>query len=261
MGVLNVTPDSFSDGGQFATLDSAIQQTELMIKHGASIIDVGGESTRPGAFSVSVQQELDRVCPVVERLGRCFDTVVSVDTSTPEVMSEVIKLGAGMINDVRAFSRTGAVAAVKHSKVALCVMHMRGDPESMQHRPSYHSVVDEVSAFLQTRAEELSAQGVDKQRIILDPGFGFGKTLKHNMQLLNHIARIRDIGYPVLIGVSRKSMFGEILDKPVDDRLYGSLAAATIAAMQGANIIRAHDVRETKDAMQVVDATLRFAHE
>jgi len=258
MGVLNVTPDSFSDGGKFTSLDAATRQAELMISQGASIIDVGGESTRPGAAAISQQQELDRVCQVVERICTRFDTIVSVDTSTPEVMSEAIRLGAGMINDVRAFSRPGAMDAVCNSSVALCVMHMRGSPESMQNHPVYHSVIDEVSAFLLNRVELLLSRGVDKQRVVIDPGFGFGKTLAHNMQLLNHIDRLCGLGYPVLVGVSRKSMFGEILGKPVNDRLYGSLAAAALAARQGAKIIRAHDVLETKDAMRVVDAISRF---
>lgn len=253
MGVLNVTPDSFSDGGEFVSLDTAIAQTDLMIQSGATIIDVGGESTRPGAEAISLQQELDRVCPVVEQMCAQFDTIVSVDTSAPEVMSEAIRLGAGMINDVRAFSRDGAIDAVCDSSVALCVMHMKGDPESMQKGPVYHSVVDEVTSFLSKRAELLISSGVDKKRILLDPGFGFGKTLEHNLQLLNNIGLICRLGYPVLVGLSRKSMFGAILEKPVNERLYGSLAAATIAAFLGAKIIRVHDVEETKDAMRLVD--------
>lgn len=253
MGVLNVTPDSFSDGGQFTTLSSAMARAEQMILQGASIIDVGGESTRPGAAQVSTQEELDRVCPVVEQLVKRFDVVVSVDTSTPALMSESICLGAGLINDVRAFSREGAVEAVKRSSVALCLMHMQGAPVSMQKSPAYASVVDEVYDFLQSSAADIIAQGVRSDQLLVDPGFGFGKTLQHNMQILNSIDHFSDLGFPVLVGLSRKSMFSEILNKPVDERLFGSLSGAVVAAYQGAKIIRAHDVGETKDAMRVID--------
>jgi len=259
MGVLNVTPDSFSDGGQFNTLSSAMKRAEQMIQQGASIIDVGGESTRPGAVHVSVQEELDRVCPVVEQLVERFDTVVSVDTSTPALMSEAIRLGVGLINDVRAFSREGAVEAVKRSSVALCLMHMQGAPVSMQQAPTYTSVVDEVSDYLQLTVTDLISQGVSSERLLVDPGFGFGKTLQHNMQILNNIDRFSMLGFPVLVGLSRKSMFSEILNKPVDERLFGSLSGAVIAAYQGAKIIRAHDVGETKDAMQVIDVMNKCA--
>ena len=254
MGVLNVTPDSFSDGGQFSTLDSALKQTEKMIKQGATIIDVGGESTRPGAQKVSLQDELDRVCPVIEKIISNFEIVVSVDTSTPKVMAESIRLGVGMLNDVRAFNQPGAVDVVKNASVALCVMHMKGNPLTMQLQPQYDSVVEQVSDFLLQRVQSLVEEGVNPSRLILDPGFGFGKTLKHNLQMLNHISHFCELDYPVLVGLSRKSMFAEILDKPVDERLFGSLSAAVIAAYQGACIIRAHDVQETKDAVRVVDA-------
>jgi dihydropteroate synthase len=259
MGVLNVTPDSFSDGGQYNTLVLAMKHAESMILQGASIIDVGGESTRPGAAKVSVQEEMDRVCPIVERLVAQFDTVVSVDTSTPALMSESIRLGAGLINDVRAFSREGAVEAVKDSAVALCVMHMQGAPSSMQKAPLYASVVDEVLAFLKSTAEGMITQGISADRLLIDPGFGFGKTLQHNMQILKGIDRFSALGFPVLVGLSRKSMFSEILNKSVDQRLFGSLSGAVVAAYQGAKIIRAHDVVETKDAMRVVDAMNKCA--
>ena len=259
MGVLNVTPDSFSDGGQFTTLSSAMARAEQMILQGASIIDVGGESTRPGAAQVSTQEEVDRVCPVVEQLVKRFDVVVSVDTSTPMLMSESISLGAGLINDVRAFSREGAVDAVKKSSVALCLMHMQGAPVSMQKAPSYMSVVDEVYDFLQSTTADIVAQGVGPGRLLVDPGFGFGKTLQHNMQILNNIDHFIKLGFPVLVGLSRKSMFSEILNKPVDERLFGSLSGAVVAAYQGAKIIRAHDVGETKDAMRVVDVINKCA--
>jgi dihydropteroate synthase len=259
MGVLNVTPDSFSDGGQFTTLSLAMKRAEQMILQGASIIDVGGESTRPGAAHVSIQEEMDRVCPVVERLVECFDVVVSVDTSTPALMSESIRLGAGLINDVRAFSREGAVEAVKSSSVALCLMHMQGAPISMQKAPSYTSVVDEVCDFLQLASADMISQGVGSDQVLVDPGFGFGKTLQHNMQILNNIGHFSKLGFPVLVGLSRKSMFSEILNKPVDERLFGSLSGAVVAAYQGAKIIRAHDVGETKDAMRVIDVINKCA--
>jgi dihydropteroate synthase len=261
MGVLNVTPDSFSDGGKFSNVDAALKQAELMITQGASIIDVGGESTRPGAHKVGEQAELDRVCPVVKRISENFDVVVSVDTSTPKVMREVIALGAGLINDVRAFSRPGAIEVVKEGVVALCAMHMKGTPRTMQDQPKYGSVTDEVVSFLQERADLLMTQGVGGERIILDPGFGFGKTLAHNMQLLNNIGRLCALGYPILVGVSRKSMFSEILNKGVDERLFGSLSAASVAAYQGASILRVHDVAESRDAALVIDAIRCFSGE
>jgi len=254
MGVLNVTPDSFSDGGKFNSLDSALKQTEKMIMQGATIIDVGGESTRPGAQKISNQEELDRVCPIIEKIISEFETIVSVDTSTPHVMAESIRLGVGLINDVRAFNQPGVVEIVKNSSVALCIMHMKGNPLTMQHKPHYDSVVEQVSDFLKQRVQSLVEEGVNPSRLILDPGFGFGKTLQHNLQLLNHISDFCELGYPVLVGLSRKSMFAEILDKPVDQRLFGSLSAAAIAAYQGACIIRAHDVQETRDAVLVVNA-------
>ena len=261
MGVLNVTPDSFSDGGNFVGLDAALVQAEQMLVEGASIIDVGGESTRPGAARVSLQEELDRVCPVIEQLVSRFDAVVSVDTSTPEVMSQSLALGVGMINDVRAFSRPGAVDAVKKGTVALCAMHMRGEPDTMQFAPSYSSVIDEVISFLNDRVSVLSSNGILKSRIVLDPGFGFGKTLAHNLALLGCLEKFVALGFPVLVGMSRKSMIGEILDKSVDERVYGSLACAVLAAEKGAHIIRVHDVAATKDAVRVVDAMKRISIE
>ncbi len=257
MGVLNVTPDSFSDGGQFTTLDRALYQVEAMIDAGADIIDIGGESTRPGAAKVGEQEEMERVCPVLEQVLSRFDVLVSIDTSTPALMRETIKLGAGMINDVRAFTREGALEAVADQDVALCIMHMQGDPQTMQNRPRYASVLDEVKAFLGERVEVLSRAGVAADRIVLDPGFGFGKSLEHNLQLLNHISDFCRMGYPVLVGLSRKSMLGAILNKEVDERMFGSIAGAVIAAYQGAKILRVHDVEETKDAMKVVDALHR----
>lgn len=256
MGVLNVTPDSFSDGGRFRDLDNAIGHAGQMISEGASLIDIGGESTRPGAAPVSVQEELDRVCPVVERLVSEFDALVSVDTSTPEVMREAIRLGCSLVNDVRAFSRPGAIDAVRDANVALCVMHMQGEPDSMQQAPRYDAVVDDLKAFFAERIDVLSTSGVCTDRLILDPGFGFGKTLEHNLLLLRNLRDFQAFGLPVLVGMSRKSMIGAILGNEVDQRLFGSLSAAVIAAMQGAWIIRAHDVLATVEAIRIVDAVI-----
>jgi len=254
MGVLNVTPDSFSDGGCFDNLSAAMVQAEAMLTAGAAVIDVGGESTRPGAHPVSEQEELDRVLPVIEGLVDNFDALVSVDTSTPAVMREAIRLGVGIVNDVRAFERSGAVEAVVNESVALCVMHMKGEPGTMQRAPSYAEVVRDISTYLSRRLEGLVDAGVSKARVLLDPGFGFGKTLAHNLALLKHLDAILALGQPVLVGMSRKTMIGEILDKPVNERLYGSIAAAVIAAQSGARIIRVHDVAQTVDAMRVVNA-------
>ena len=258
MGVLNVTPDSFSDGGKYVSPDTALERAAEMLAQGASIIDVGGESTRPGASPVSVQEELDRVCPVVERIARSLDVVISVDTSRPEVMAEVIRMGAGMINDVRAFTLPGALESIKQAQVALCVMHMQGTPLTMQQRPVYDSVVQEVAGFLQDRVGELLQSGVQADRLIIDPGFGFGKTLEHNLQLLAATDLLCALGYPLLIGLSRKSMFAALLNRDVDERLYGSIAAATLGASMGAHIVRVHDVQETADALKLVDAVKRF---
>lgn len=258
MGVLNVTPDSFSDGGSFNRPDLALMRAEEMLAQGASIIDVGGESTRPGASPVSVQEELDRVCPVVEKIASNLDVVISVDTSRPEVMQETISLGAGLINDVRALTVTGALESVLNQDVALCIMHMQGTPLTMQNHPKYASVLEEVSGFLVQRASELEMAGVSKDRIIIDPGFGFGKTLDHNLELLAGVGCLCSLGYPVLIGLSRKSMFAALLERKVDERLFGSIAAATIGAQLGAQILRVHDVQETADAAKVVDAVKKF---
>lgn len=258
MGVLNVTPDSFSDGGQYNQIELALTRAKAMVDEGATIIDIGGESTRPGAESVSLQEELDRVCPVVERASKTLDVVISVDTSRPEVMTEAISLGAGLINDVRAFSMSGALDAVAKSDVALCIMHMKGTPLTMQVQPEYTSVKEEVFNFLRIRAEELVEAGIYSDRIIIDPGFGFGKTLEHNLDLLSATGELCKLGYPVLIGLSRKSMFAALLNRKVDERLFGSIAAATIGASLGASILRVHDVQETVDAAKVVDAVRRF---
>ncbi|MEL0168719.1 MAG: dihydropteroate synthase [Pseudomonadaceae bacterium] len=257
MGILNVTPDSFSDGGRFNRLDAALQHVEQMIAAGAALIDVGGESTRPGADPVSVDEELQRVVPVVEAIAARFDVVISVDTSTPEVMTASAAAGAGMINDVRALERPGALEAARATGLPVCLMHRQGEPETMQLAPRYASVLDEVNAYLQARVEACEVAGIARERIILDPGFGFGKTLEHNLQLFAHLRDLRPAGLPVLVGVSRKSMIGQALDRPVDQRLYGSLALAALAVDAGAAILRVHDVAETADVVRMAEAVSR----
>jgi len=254
MGILNVTPDSFSDGGRFTTADAALVRARTMVEDGASFIDVGGESTRPGAEPVSTQEELDRVCPVVEAIARELDTVISVDTSNPAVMEEVVRLGAGLINDVRALQREGAPEVAAKAGVPVCIMHIQGEPDTMQNNPRYHNVRRDVSSFLTERMRVVEKAGVRPENIILDPGFGFGKTVDHNIQLLATLEQLHLLGHPLLIGVSRKSMLGAITGRDVNERLPASLAAATISAMKGASILRVHDVRETVDAVKVVAA-------
>ncbi|WP_417545083.1 dihydropteroate synthase [Marinobacter sp.] len=254
MGVLNVTPDSFSDGGRYNQLDAALFRARQMVVDGAAFIDVGGESTRPGAAKVSVQEELDRVCPVVEALARELDVIVSVDTSTPEVMSQATELGVGLINDVRALQRDGALAAVARAGIPVCIMHIQGEPETMQEQPEYRNVLREVSEFLTGRIRAAEKAGIKAHDIILDPGFGFGKNLEHNLRLLASLEQLQALGHPLLVGMSRKSMLGHITGREVDERLPASLAAATISAMKGASIIRVHDVRETVDAVKVATA-------
>jgi dihydropteroate synthase len=254
MGVLNVTPDSFSDGGRFNQIDAALLRARQMVADGAAFIDVGGESTRPGATPVPLQEELDRVCPVVEAIARELDVIVSVDTSAPEVMGETVALGAGLINDVRALQRPGAAEEMARCDVPVCIMHIQGEPDHMQDNPSYRNVLQDVSSFLSERMRVVEAAGVRSDRIILDPGFGFGKTVEHNFQLLSSLEQLKQLGHPLLVGMSRKSMLGHVTGRDVGERLSASLAAATIAAMKGASIIRVHDVRETVDAVKVVAA-------
>lgn len=254
MGILNVTPDSFSDGGKFNAPEAALARARQMVADGAAFIDVGGESTRPGASEVSVAEELDRVCPVVEAIARELDVVISVDTSAPEVMAETARLGAGMMNDVRALQRPGAPEAAAAADLPVCLMHIQGEPDSMQDNPQYRNVRRDVSSFLTVRMREAEAAGVKPENIILDPGFGFGKRLEHNLELLASLDQLHILGHPLLIGVSRKSMLGHITGREVNERLPASLAAATIAAMKGTSIIRVHDVRETVDAVSVVTA-------
>lgn len=255
MGVLNVTPDSFSDGGQWLSLDAAIGHAQTMASQGAAIIDIGGESTRPGAAEVGLDDELQRVIPLIEALAPQLDIPISVDTSKPEVMRQAVAAGAGLINDVYALRMPGALAMAAQLGVPLCLMHMQGTPRSMQHAPQYRNVVDEVADFLEQRAAEAERAGVLPKNILLDPGFGFGKTTAHNYQLLAGLDQL--VGrYPLLVGMSRKRMLAEVLDQPLNKRLHGGLAAATIAAIKGAAIVRTHDVAETVDALKITTATL-----
>ena len=256
MGILNVTPDSFSDGGRFDRVDHALRQAQQMIADGAHYIDVGGESTRPGAEAVGVQAELDRVMPVIERLTQEFGIPVSLDTCKTAVMAEGLKAGVRMINDIRALRDEGAVELLARSDAEICLMHMQGEPRTMQEEPRYDDVVLEVKQFLQARVARCEAAGIARDRIFLDPGFGFGKSVRHNYQLLHRLQALHELQLPLLIGMSRKSMLGKVTDREVTDRLPASIAAATIAAMKGARIIRVHDVRETVDAMKIVAATL-----
>mgnify|MGYP003663320055 FL=1 len=259
MGILNVTPDSFSDGGQLyqhdrLDLSALLFKAEAMVEAGASLLDVGGESTRPGAASVSEQQELDRVIPAIEALARKLDVVVSVDTSSPAVMVEAAKVGAGLINDVRALSREGALVAAVATGLPVCLMHMQGQPETMQQTPDYQDVVVEVADFLRQRIRCCVEAGLAADRLLIDPGFGFGKTLPHNLQLLDRLQQLQQLNAPMLVGVSRKSMIGAVLNRPVDERLYGSLAAAVLALTQGAWIVRVHDVAATQDVVAIYQA-------
>ncbi|AGL82645.1 dihydropteroate synthase [Pseudomonas protegens] len=254
MGILNVTPDSFSDGGRFSQLDLALQHAEAMVAAGATLIDVGGESTRPGARAVSPLEELERVAPVVERIHRELDVIISVDTSTPAVMRETARLGAGLINDVRSLRREGALDAAAATGLPVCLMHMLGEPGDMQDNPHYQDVTREVAEFLVERMAQCASVGIGPERIVLDPGFGFAKTLQHNLSLFKHMDALHALGRPLLVGVSRKSMIGQALNRPVGERLHGSLALAALAVAKGAKIIRVHDVAETVDVVRMIAA-------
>jgi dihydropteroate synthase len=255
MGVLNVTPDSFSDGGQYREIDTAVGHGLRMVEEGAAIIDVGGESTRPGAEPVSVEEEIRRVVPVIERLRARTDAVISVDTSKPQVIRAAAEAGAGLINDVRALCEDGALEAAAATPCAICVMHMQGEPRSMQLAPHYDDVVNEVKAFLHERVKVCRAAGIAADRIVIDPGFGFGKTLEHNLQLLRHL---RELGsepeLPMMVGLSRKSIAGRLTGRPSGERVYGSVALAILAVINGARIVRVHDVGATVDALKTVIA-------
>lgn len=255
MGILNVTPDSFSDGGRYTALDSALRQVEQMLEEGAALIDIGAESTRPGALPVSVGEELDRLLPIVEAVASRFDTIVSIDTSTPEAMTACAARGAGLINDVRALRRPGALEAAAATGLPVALMHMQGEPGTMQRNPVYQDVASEVVDFLRERMLACEQAGISVDRIVLDPGFGFAKTLAHNLRLLRELQALQALGRPVLVGVSRKSMLGAVLGgAPVDRRLHAGLAAAVLSVERGARIIRTHDVGPTVEALALWQA-------
>lgn len=254
MGILNVTPDSFSDGGRFDSRDAALRQAEKMHRDGAAIIDVGGESTRPGAAAVTASEEIDRVLPIIEALPGISDLPISIDTSKAAVMREAVRAGAGMINDVRALRETDALEAAAQLGRPVCLMHMQGQPRTMQEDPAYDDVTVEVSSFLEARRDACVAAGIAAADIVLDPGFGFGKSAEHNVELLANLRQLSALGQPLLAGLSRKSTLGALTGRAVDARLPASLAAAVIAALAGANILRVHDVAETVDAMRIVAA-------
>jgi dihydropteroate synthase len=260
MGIVNVTPDSFSDGGQFACFEAACAHLDILVAQGATIIDVGGESTRPGAQDVSLEEELTRVIPVIAYAAKRYadnsDVWISVDTSKPEVMAAAVQAGADMINDVRALQLPGAIAMAASLQVPVCLMHMQGQPSDMQAEPQYQDIIQEISDFFDARIEACLEAGIARELLILDPGFGFGKTLVHNYQLLAQLPSLHAFHLPLLIGLSRKRMIGELLQRDVNERLAGSLAGALIAAQQGARILRVHDVAETADVLAVMSATM-----
>jgi dihydropteroate synthase len=265
MGILNITPDSFSDGGELMSkngdvnISRVLTRAEAMIKAGAAILDVGGESSRPGAIEVSSQEEVNRVMPVVEAISKNFDVIISVDTSNPELISQCSKAGVGLINDVRALTREGALEAAAESGLPVCLMHMQGTPDIMQDAPTYTNVVEEVTAFLEGRVNVCNDAGIGNDRILLDPGFGFGKTLEHNLELLGRLADLQQLELPVLIGISRKRMIGLITGRREKDRLAGSIAAAVLGVMNGARIVRTHDVAESADALKVCNEILKIS--
>lgn len=259
MGVINVTPDSFSDGGKHLKLGAAMDRAAAMVAEGVAIFDVGGESTRPGAVDVPLEQELERVIPLIQALASRFDLPISIDTQKPEVMRSAVQAGAGLINDVNGLREPGAMAAVAELKVPVCIMHMQGTPRTMQDAPAYDDVVGDVTYYLECRISACLDAGVESSDIIVDPGFGFGKTLQHNLELLNGLPRLAELGYPILAGMSRKRMIGEITGKDVDRRLAGGLAAALLAAQNGAVLIRTHDVAETVDALKIINAAAQAA--
>jgi dihydropteroate synthase len=253
MGIVNVTPDSFSDGGKFAATNLAVEHALKLAEEGAAILDIGGESTRPNATPVSLQQELDRVIPVIEALAKQINIPISIDTYKPAVMQAAIAAGASMINDVRALQEDGALNIVANSNVGVCLMHMQGMPQTMQQNPQYNDVVIDVKAFLVARLQAIIHAGCRASNILLDPGFGFGKTREHNIALLQGLESFADLGQPLLVGLSRKSVLGQVTGNDVDARLYASIAASVIAAMKGAKILRVHDVKATVEALKMVE--------
>ena len=255
MGILNVTPDSFSDGGKFDRLDNSLRQVEQMLLDGADIIDIGGESTRPGAAAVELDDELKRVIPVIEAIRKRFDCAISIDTCKAGVMAAAVEAGANIINDVNALRGENCVATAAKLQVPVCLMHMQGTPRTMQNNPVYEDVFEDIAVFFRERIAQCEAAGLPRGMICLDPGFGFGKTLAQNYQLLDRLEDFNALGLPVLAGMSRKSMIGNLLSVPVDERLSGSISCAVIAALKGAKIIRVHDVKATVDALKIVSAT------
>ncbi|HET7060843.1 MAG TPA: dihydropteroate synthase [Nitrosospira sp.] len=253
MGIINVTPDSFSDGGLYASLGQALRHAELLFEEGADLLDVGGESTRPGSIPVSVDEELRRIMPVVDGLVR-MNVPVSVDTTKPEVMRAAIRAGAVMINDVNALRAEGALEAAASGDVAVCLMHMQGEPRSMQVQPRYNDVVKEVKDFLRQRLDAARASGIPDKRLVVDPGFGFGKTLEHNLELLRNLDQFADLGVTLMAGLSRKSMLGKITGNDVAARVHASIAAALLAVAKGARIVRVHDVKATREALAIYNA-------
>ena len=254
MGVINTTPDSFSDGGRFDSIETAFRHAQQLIEDGVDILDVGGESTRPGSRKVDVAEALSRTIPFIKAIREVSDIPVSIDTGKPEVMRQAVKAGATMINSIWALQQDNELETAAELGVSVCLMHMQGTPETMQKNPSYTDVVAEVMEFLQQRIDAAVDAGIDRTSIIIDPGFGFGKTLQHNLLLLKSLGKFKSLGVSLLVGMSRKAMIGMILDKPVDARLYGSVSTAVIAAMSGADIVRVHDVAETVDAVAIVNA-------
>jgi len=252
MGILNITPDSFSDGGQYLDFDEALKRAETMIEEGADIIDIGGESTRPGSDPVSVDEELKRITPIIKALNKHSKIVISVDTYKPRVMEQVIDMGVAMINDVFALQQPGAIDIIKKSNVGICLMHMQGTPKTMQVNPTYKDVVNEVKLFLEERAHSLITEGIQTERIILDPGFGFGKTFEHNITLLQNLESFQSLEFPLLVGLSRKSFIRKILSGDHDDHLSGSISAAILSILKGAKIVRVHDVKETQSAIKIM---------
>jgi dihydropteroate synthase len=260
MGILNVTPDSFSDGGQFSSFKLACDHADAMVAQGARCIDIGGESTRPGAAEITLEEELSRVIPLIEYVAKNHDVWISVDTSKAEVMEVAVNAGADLINDVRALQEHGALEVAAKLQVPVCLMHMQGQPRTMQASPEYVDVVDDIKVFFEARIKACLNAGIKRENIIIDPGFGFGKTLSHNYELLNRLSEFKVLGLPILIGLSRKSMMGNLLNRGVSERLAGSLAGVLLAVQGGGHIFRVHDVPQTLDVLKVIEATEHYEH-
>jgi len=256
MGILNITPDSFSDGGMYVDFNKALKRADQMIEEGVDIIDIGGESTRPGSEAVSVDEELKRITPIIEAIKKMSDIAISIDTYKPEVMKEAIDMDVAMINDIYAMQKPHAIDLIKKSNVGICLMHMQGSPKTMQLNPNYKNVVSEVRSFLEERANLIVNAGIDKSRIIVDPGFGFGKTFEHNIDLLQNIESFKSLNFPILVGLSRKSFIRKILNGEHDDHLSGSISAAILSVLKGTKILRVHDVKETQSALKIINEVL-----